>query len=380
MHTYRDNPSSPFTFLSLRLAGAVWTPTAQSAFRSAAAGAVAALLLMSLCAVARAGGPRVQGPELQGHVAIEWGAPGRARAPVRLLGVVERIDESPRLLAIHEFRGDRVEATVWQPGQSHRRLSIPARELLGLRWSARHCDRGRCGDIELRISGEQVDWQSNTMATPYADNADVWLYRVEYASVTEAGESWRPYCMEDAHGRSLGLFVNGTWRADGDYSASGYTLACTRGAIGKCVRDWGYKPWKRIAGPAGSPAPMAALHRACVRAARADYCGDGRSFTREGRLIEMIDEQGLNRHPSRAGFSLEAVFDQHGARRVERLRGSAHGSSKTEVRCPAGRGWPRSGMVGDTAVIQVRSRPSAGVSPLNQRSGSGTSAQTRNPA
>ena len=69
-------------------------------------------------------------------------------------------------------------------------------------------------------------------------------------------------CAPDAEGHSLGFPVR-----DGH---GGFDLACTSGAVGKCIR-WGYRPWEE---QPGGP-PLAALHQACVHMARADYGGDG---------------------------------------------------------------------------------------------------------
>ena len=56
-----------------------------------------------------------------------------------------------------------------------------------------------------------------------------------------------------------------------------FSVTCTSGVIGKCVRA-GYKPWKTAA----DGRPMWDYHQACTRLIRADYCGDGRTHTRDG--------------------------------------------------------------------------------------------------
>ena len=90
----------------------------------------------------------------------------------------------------------------------------------------------------------------------------------------------------------------------------GFTLTCTSGAVGKCVR-WGYRPWEeRPGGP-----PLAALHEACVRMARADYGGDGRPTTRAGTVIHWCDRYGV--HPcgeaADAPVPFEAAWAADGA-------------------------------------------------------------------
>ncbi len=116
-----------------------------------------------------------------------------------------------------------------------------------------------------------------------------------------------PFCAPDAEGRRLGFPV-----PDGQ---GGFTLACTSGAIGKCIR-WGYRPWdERPGGP-----PLAALHQACVHLARADYGGDGQSFTQDGTLIDLYDRFGIQQPANAPGLSFEAAWGSAGALCVARPR------------------------------------------------------------
>jgi hypothetical protein len=114
-------------------------------------------------------------------------------------------------------------------------------------------------------------------------------------------------CLPDTEGRSLGFPV-----PDG---RGGFDLTCTSGAIAKCIR-WGYRPWEEQAGGA----PLGALHRACVRMARADYGGDGSANTRDGTPIHICDRFGIR--PCRAGAPLafEAAWGERGATCVARPR------------------------------------------------------------
>ena len=121
-----------------------------------------------------------------------------------------------------------------------------------------------------------------------------------------------------------GLFVAGRWRPDGSYHPDGFTFSCATGAIAKCVRDFGYKPWDRRVSPARQRGTemidMRPLHLACVRAVRADYCGDGQSHTRAGTLVAMVDSHDFNPHRPAPGFVLEAEFGADGAVSVSRPR------------------------------------------------------------
>lgn len=84
------------------------------------------------------------------------------------------------------------------------------------------------------------------------------------------------------------------------YAAAGGDIlfTCTSGAIGKCIR-WGYTP------------SAGALHEACVRMVRADYGGDGTSFTRDGTPIAFCDRAGI--HRCRQPRDIEAAWAASGA-------------------------------------------------------------------
>ncbi len=63
-----------------------------------------------------------------------------------------------------------------------------------------------------------------------------------------------------------------------------------------------------------APAPDH-LHAACVQMVRADYCGDGRSHTQGGTLIQVYDDLGVQRRrpPSSEDFTFKAGWTAQGA-------------------------------------------------------------------
>ncbi|CAM3071910.1 hypothetical protein G4177_06675 [Corallococcus sp. ZKHCc1 1396] len=67
-------------------------------------------------------------------------------------------------------------------------------------------------------------------------------------------------------------------------STTAFTLACDHAVIAKCYR-WGYKPW--LDGAQAGPTTEA--HWSCTRMARADYCGAGMSYTKDGTPIRLWD-------------------------------------------------------------------------------------------
>jgi hypothetical protein len=117
-------------------------------------------------------------------------------------------------------------------------------------------------------------------------------------------------CQPDPQGARWAFPLRGQWNDEGERtSEAGFTLTCSAGAQGKCVR-FGYKPWKtRSDGVA-----LAAFHATCIKAVRADYCGD-RATTRDGQLIDIYDALDIQRRDraSTASLPFEAGFSPSGA-------------------------------------------------------------------
>lgn len=142
-------------------------------------------------------------------------------------------------------------------------------------------------------------------------NADVWAYTISYQS----GTTRAPLCGLDAAGTPIrAVAVPGTWNqklgspGGGAYDAraSQFTLACRGSSIGKCV-EMGYKPWQGYADQLG----------ACVRALRADYCGDGTAYTVSGTLVDLYDRDGVQSDD--AAWVPEAEWTPDGARCISAL-------------------------------------------------------------
>ena len=98
-------------------------------------------------------------------------------------------------------------------------------------------------------------------------------------------DTWTDACGTDADGRRVAIPIAATWNATGDRveSTTQFTFGCTSGVIAKCYR-WGYRPWVTGYGD------LVAMHWACTRMARADYCGNGVSHTQDGTWINMWDQ------------------------------------------------------------------------------------------
>jgi ADYC domain-containing protein len=162
-----------------------------------------------------------------------------------------------------------------------------------------HAMRGNGHDVLLRVSSVRL---------PVAP-ATAWFYYVDY--LEDDGE-WYPACKKQ--GEILASVpINGVWDHHWGEPGGGahltddptkFTFACEKtGAIAKCVVD-GYEPWSTFNG-----VQLAHHHEACVRLLRADYCGDGTSYTKNGRLINLYDGIGVQLDTDDWGFEAEWTPD-----------------------------------------------------------------------
>jgi hypothetical protein len=171
-------------------------------------------------------------------------------------------------------------------------------------------------------------------ATPDPGDADMVWYRVE--AWDEAKGEWANPCKATAQVEApRALAVGGVWDPKGarGEGAGRFTLACENGAIAKCAMN-GYKPWQTQGGQS-----LVEYHQACTRMARADYCGNGKSHTTMGTLVDVYDgalvqrevRKGRNWDPARGSF--EAAWATDGAYCMARTRdGQALAVIKKE--CP----------------------------------------------
>jgi hypothetical protein len=131
----------------------------------------------------------------------------------------------------------------------------------------------------------------------------------------DAQGAWSPLCKPGADGRALGFPLPATAPSDDDVAADGggFSIACTAGARGKCVM-LGYRPWAAAA----NGESLRPHFEACVRMMRADYCGDGRSYTRPGIRIDMWDSAGIQ--AAQADMPFEAAWGPNGAVCLTKVR------------------------------------------------------------
>jgi hypothetical protein len=131
-------------------------------------------------------------------------------------------------------------------------------------------------------------------------------------------ETDTPLCRPDPNGKQLGFPLVGRSTPDGrllEAEPNAFELICTSGAQGKCV-GFGYHPWERAA----NGRPMLDYYNACIRMVRADYCGDGRPFTRDGTVIDVYDRIGVQRSAEDPSMTFEAAWGADGATCVAHTR------------------------------------------------------------
>jgi len=171
-------------------------------------------------------------------------------------------------------------------------------------------ERGDGALVKLRIQGITEEgggvWRYGFLYKPGADNV------------------WDPLCSNGS-----AIVVSGRWNYEDAVPGGGaftpdstvFTVACAGSAIEKCVTHLGYRPWERF-GPFGTVSGVD-LHTSCVRAIRADYCGDGHSHTTNGRLINIYDGAGVQQDTE--AWTLEAEWTPDGARCVSAVARDALG-------------------------------------------------------
>jgi hypothetical protein len=136
-------------------------------------------------------------------------------------------------------------------------------------------------------------------------------YLYSLSQNVDGANNWQPACLPDFDGRRAAIPIAATWNEHGDRveSSTLFTFGCTTGVIAKCYR-WGYRPWLTGHGD------VQTTHYICTRAARADYCGNGKSHTRDGTWINIWDNLTPPINPQAAtppGMLFEAGWATNGA-------------------------------------------------------------------
>jgi ADYC domain-containing protein len=178
-----------------------------------------------------------------------------------------------------------------------------------------HAQRGDGRPVTVRIS---------SVRTPTAPHT-AWFYYVDYL---EDDGLWYPTCKTSTEVLAA-VPVNGIWDHHWGVAGGGahiddptkFTFGCEKtGAIAKCVVD-GYEPWTTFNGVL-----LERHHEACVRLLRADYCGDGKSYTTNGRLLNLYD--GIGVQSDTDDWGIEAEWNADGALCV-----TSHHRASVDIPC-----------------------------------------------
>jgi hypothetical protein len=192
------------------------------------------------------------------------------------------------------------------------------------------------GNRTLRVRLDGIETDPDDKRAEVADADRIWLHSL---SVEAPDGSREPLCQAGPDGRRQAIPVRGRFSViDGRFGggeAGAFELACTGGAMGKCIR-FGYHPWQTRAWPAlalyrqavneraaneralqqqtdpSSPSYLT-LYNACLRMVRADYGGDGSGTTRNGMRIELYDARGIEVPVNDPRMAFEAGWTDAGA-------------------------------------------------------------------
>ncbi len=239
---------------------------------------LAAILCVSLCAceaveisIAEQPGIATQGNTLQGNTLQGTTLQGMRMQGFRTTGAT--LGGAP----LDSLRIERGEVIAAQGGVALRGAALAGAQLQA---QVRELGAGPPATALVTYRIAAVEPESSKYDPTHTGST--FLYTLEQW-VDQTG-SWEPGCPPDADGRRVAIPLAATWDERGDRieTSSLFTLACTTGVIAKCYR-WGYRPWVTGHGD------LAAMHWTCTRLARADYCGDGVSHTRDGTWINIWD-------------------------------------------------------------------------------------------
>lgn len=149
--------------------------------------------------------------------------------------------------------------------------------------------------------------------TPTGDS----MFFYQLALFDTASQQWQPYCEKDPKGQQLALLYYGDVDKQRGYQpGSQISITCSAGVIAKCM-TWGYSPYAKR--------PNAvALFNTCLHMARADYCGNGIGYTRNGTLINIYDRFGIQKKEEATEkdepLAFEAAWGENGALCVHHSR------------------------------------------------------------
>jgi hypothetical protein len=149
-------------------------------------------------------------------------------------------------------------------------------------------------EMSLTSGAQQLTLRfDDIFENPAQPGVDVYFHKISVRD--DAVGTWSSLCYDPAGQPTEAILMANYWDlqtgARHDDPAV-VTFACRHAVLAKCV-EWGYVPWstaKVCKGPSCTVISLRDHHQACTRMARADYCGDGRSYTFNGTPIDLFDK------------------------------------------------------------------------------------------
>ncbi len=201
-------------------------------------------------------------------------------------------------------------------------LTLSSISLIGMRVVDSHPSLANNPTTSRRaepVLQEQAKSQGYQLSEPELDPQDsareVYLYTVNYQDPNNS--QWHNLCQPDGDNLAKAMLLSGEWDETGAHiDNERVTVACTSGVLAKCVR-WGYQPWKTVQGLS-----LGDYHQTCTRMARADYCGNGISHTKDGTQIDIYDRLGIQKPEPQDNQEMifEAAWGVDGAVLLARTR------------------------------------------------------------
>lgn len=157
--------------------------------------------------------------------------------------------------------------------------------------------------INITVEIEKVPVKTALTVVSADRTQGYWRYGVRYTNY--ANKEQTPTCEQDENGDSsmvlYGDITVDTERGDINERPDTIYFGCVSGAVGKArTNDWHFAPY--------DPAVKIKGFETAVRAVRADYCGDGVSYTKPGNALQLKDKSGYHDFVD-AGMVNEAVWE-----------------------------------------------------------------------
>ena len=232
-------------------------------------------------------------------------------------------------------------------GLSYNGLSYNGVELVGTTLKGVRQDGSPVSGAGLIGSTLIADLSDGSQITLTIDNvkpsstSGLLLYTLSYADGTTI-------CGLDSGGLPIpAIPLSGRWdysvgtATGGDHidDPSMFTLACVSATLAKCV-TLGYRPWETVREEkkgGSQEIPLSALHQACTRMLRADYCGDGVGHTQNGTPVNIWDNFKTQRRVEVSGdWRMDAEWTPEGAVCIQGLRYDVGGvgTAYINAHCP----------------------------------------------